>query len=792
MVRYQCQICKREFSTYGGLKQHANAKHHGKMRSSQLNESPVQQRSLLQPLREMIRSEHDAELWSTSIIMPNPTTSQEKLTSQDDDDEMKQFEPSSQDEDLVNIADELEDKPHYHLRKRLWSEERVEANFEESEAESELDASLDDAIDVVDGKSTPERVVKWPNDAYRDFLELIVEGNISNKIGDKIIKFFNKLSNLDKSPLPSSTKNGKDYLNQINSLLIDFKEKVVATYNEINFTLYYRPLFRAIQAFLQRSEVTNNFVHKKIQNKMKNDRGETRIFGEPFEGNWWLETEKNLPSLNRLLSIILYSDATTFDGLEKSSGHPVFLTLVQDTGIKTTESFRSLQRDVYHKCFKIMLQPLLEKSEALYFGINGQVITFAAQISFFLADMLEADDITATYKGARCKMPCHTCIVLQSDLNNMSLKLENVPHRTHENMKQVINDGQGKEYSVHSVENSFWKFPNLNIYEACVPDRMHHIDLGLFKYQLEFTQDILKAVGGTELQKKFDDQLRQISRFLGLKLLHKLGHLNVLTASDYRNIMKIAFFALDEIFEGNKIICKELCELYAKFSKMYIMSRKEMYTEEDLKIFEVKHKELTSSAKKVIHRKAKGFEKVLWELTLDNIGQKIKSLKKSENPPHSNFIEGLSQLISTLDTFLDTSSQESESDEFYIKIYDSVHLEDRHILRMTGEFQSKKWFGNIAVTPAEDQEQYNSDEGAWYGKVLLLFKFFRGSFKEPYELALVRWFDIITEEPELYGCPQLYYTKEYNTIPIGSINQEVHIVPRFGKVNRYLLNKYMF
>ncbi|POG78347.1 hypothetical protein GLOIN_2v1836976 [Rhizophagus irregularis DAOM 181602=DAOM 197198] len=471
MVRYQCQICKREFSTYCGLKQHANAKHHGKMRSPQLNESPVQQRSLLQPLREMIRSEHDAELWSTSIIMPNPTTSQEKLTSQDDDDEIKQFEPSSQDEDLVNIADELEDEPRYHLRKRLQSEERVEANFEESEAESELvnfedtefidpedlqGASLDDAIDVVDGKPTPERKVKWPNDAYRDFLELIVEGNISNKIGDKIIKFFNKHSNLDKSPLPSLTKNGKDYLNQINSPLIDFKEKVVATYNEINFTLYYRPLFLAIQALLQRPEVANNFVHKGIQNKIKDDRGETRIFGKPFE------------------------DATTFDGLGKSSGHPVFLILgnipnrirnlpeakillgflpkVQNTGIKTTESFRSLQRDVYHKCFKIMLQPLLEKSEALYFGINGQVITFAALISFFLADMFEADDITATYKGARCKMPCHTCIVLQSDLNNMSLKLENVPHRTHENMKQVINDGQGKEYSVHSVENSFWKF----------------------------------------------------------------------------------------------------------------------------------------------------------------------------------------------------------------------------------------------------------------------------------------------------------------------------------------------
>jgi len=52
---------------------------------------------------------------------------------------------------------------------------------------------------------------------------------------------------------------------------------------------------------------------------------------------------------------------------------------------------------------------------------------------------------------------------------------------------------------------------------------MHHIDLGLFKYQLEYTQDILKKVGGTELQKIFDERLRQIPHFPGLKLLSKLG-----------------------------------------------------------------------------------------------------------------------------------------------------------------------------------------------------------------------------------------------------------------------------
>jgi len=114
---------------------------------------------------------------------------------------------------------------------------------------------------------------------------------------------------------------------------------------------------------------------------------------------------------------------------------------------------------------------------------------------------------------------------------------------------------------------------------------MHHIDLGLFKYQLEFTQDILKEVGGVELQDNFDNRLRQIPRFFWPKTV---SHLKVITAADYRHIMKIAIFALDGIFEEwNNITCDELCQLYAKFSKMYIMSRKESYTENELKVFEV-------------------------------------------------------------------------------------------------------------------------------------------------------------------------------------------------------------
>ncbi|RIA92055.1 hypothetical protein C1645_736650 [Glomus cerebriforme] len=45
------------------------------------------------------------------------------------------------------------------------------------------------------------------------------------------------------------------------------------------------------------------------------------------------------------------------------------------------------------------------------------------------------------------------------------------------------------------------------------------------------------------------------------------------------------------------------------------------------------------------------------------------------------------------------------------------YAENGKILRTSGEFQSKEWFSNVAVTFAKDQEiQYGSDEGAWYGK----------------------------------------------------------------------------
>ncbi|GBC43436.2 hypothetical protein GLOIN_2v1763780 [Rhizophagus irregularis DAOM 181602=DAOM 197198] len=277
---------------------HANAKYHKRTTTSQPSEpSEHVQRFSRQLSRTAVMLEHDVQLWNTPITMPDTFTLHEKSTYQNDN-----IGEISKTENIEERAEEIFEENF----EELGTEIPVNLDNIDLDPEDLQGASLDDALDAIEGKNLPECVAKWPNDAYRDFMRLIQSGRISiTEINQKWQR-------------PSQSNNFTS---------LDFKEKVVSTYSSIDITFYYCPIFRAIQALLQRPEVANNFVYKGILKKKRDDGSEIRVFGEPYEGDWWLETEKILPLLNHLLSIILYLNRTTFDGLGKTSGHPVFLTL---------------------------------------------------------------------------------------------------------------------------------------------------------------------------------------------------------------------------------------------------------------------------------------------------------------------------------------------------------------------------------------------------------------------------------------------------------------------------------
>ena len=79
-------------------------------------------------------------------------------------------------------------------------------------------------------------------------------------------------------------------------------------------------------------------------------------------------------------------------------------------------------------------------------------------------------------------------------------------------MQEYYYNNAGQETSLENIPNYFWSLSNINIYIATVPDRMHHLDLGLFHYQIGFTQALL-CNQNISLVSKID---RRLSKFHAL------------------------------------------------------------------------------------------------------------------------------------------------------------------------------------------------------------------------------------------------------------------------------------
>ncbi|GES82464.1 hypothetical protein GLOIN_2v1488090 [Rhizophagus clarus] len=123
-----------------------------------------------------------------------------------------------------------------------------------------------------------------------------------------------------------------------------------------------------------------------------------------------------------------------------------------------------------------------------------------------------------------------------------------------------------------------------------VPDRMHHADLGLFQYQLRFTVELLNLKYRSSSIKILEERLSQIPHYPNLKIFKSgFERLNRLTASEYRDLMKVMLFILDDLIL-DKNLNKNLCDLFSLWIDMYIWSHKQGYTKSDLYEFELMSK----------------------------------------------------------------------------------------------------------------------------------------------------------------------------------------------------------
>ncbi|RIB16994.1 hypothetical protein C2G38_2246681 [Gigaspora rosea] len=164
-----------------------------------------------------------------------------------------------------DIWDLPEDYPNYDSSEYgpSFATESYEIGLEDYEG-----ASFDEAFQDL----YHPRTVEWPNDAYHEFMEIINKYQLLNSAG-------------------------KEFLDDTIVPYMMFKEVPVKTFQNVEYVFYYRPLIKTIKSLLMIDSINQSLV---LQYEDKKEH---------------------------LLSLILYSDATTLDHMEKSSGHPMFLSL---------------------------------------------------------------------------------------------------------------------------------------------------------------------------------------------------------------------------------------------------------------------------------------------------------------------------------------------------------------------------------------------------------------------------------------------------------------------------------
>jgi len=100
---------------------------------------------------------------------------------------------------------------------------------------------------------------------------------------------------------------------------------------------------------------------------------------------------------------------------------------------------------------------------------------------------------------------------------------------------------------------------------------MHHLDLGLFHYQIDYTRKIIKAQYEDSLLEEMNHCLTAIPRYPGLKIFsNSLKSIARLIASEYRDLIKVIIFVVDNLYEKNTknienfIKNNDLVKLYKK------------------------------------------------------------------------------------------------------------------------------------------------------------------------------------------------------------------------------------
>lgn len=346
----------------------------------------------------------------------------------------------------------------------------------ETIASYEIQNNIIDVRSAQKVQETTSSTLAFPNPAYEAFVQLVTKHKLSDSAANDIIHLFNNFHMDQTANLPSNAKAARTLLDSIQIPHILYKKMIVMEYNQIQYTLHHRTIYDTIKELLSNEDIFKHCVFDYNPAYTTNDNGEQeRCYSELYNSEWWGRAQKSINENAKILSIIIYSDATTCDMLGKKTEHPVFLTLgnipswrrnkpdakallaylpKMDDNQKKQTDFALAKHQLFHRSMKILVDPI--RSGGLDLRTDNGILWCYPFLSILLGDLPEHHAITLTYNSANCKMPCHICITPKKEFNNPLIDHSTIQIRTPEMMRNVLANGTSKDYSLHNIENPFW------------------------------------------------------------------------------------------------------------------------------------------------------------------------------------------------------------------------------------------------------------------------------------------------------------------------------------------------
>ncbi|RHZ79046.1 hypothetical protein Glove_152g118 [Diversispora epigaea] len=402
-------------------------------------------------------------------------------------------------------------------------------------------------------------------------------------------------------------------------------------------------------------------------------------------------------------------------------------------------------------------------------------------------------------------------------------------------MKLHYKNNTEKNVNIEKVQNFFWNVLDINIYTTTVSDRMHHLDLGLFHYQLSFTKALILEQYGKSFIDKMNNRVKLISHYQDLKSFsNSFLHLTLLTVSELKSYENNDFYCKQSLSRPNFIKNNKITEIYLKWNKIYLLSRKENYKESDItrlqtklfielfeeyslsklqffklhswvfhiyssirefgtinkyttETYESLHKDYVKKPYKLTNKKEieKQIMKIICHkaIIIENFSKKIPktpiALKYSKKL-YEFCIQNAEIYIQTRINNPDLKKEMKLSFEKFLEYLDTYL-----------DFYNQKLFKHKEIDikfRIYSSVMLKYDNGVCFAQVLLITEIIM-NYEEPMHLALDFKSSV---NLYLYECPLLKKTNIFNLIEIEAINDIMHIIPRFNIDNEFLVNKFLF